>query len=1050
MKNLSKFSVRRPVTIVMAMLIVMMLGAVSLINTTTDLFPTVNTPYLMISTPYLGASPEEVESGVTAVIEKSVATTSNVMNITSQSSEHFSMLFIEFVADTNMDSALIEITQKLDIAEGELPDGVGNSIIQKLGPDLMPIMQFSISKEGLNSIETKMFIESIKPRLESIEGVGQVSFVGLDDTEIKIILDESKIDNINQELNDISREQAINDLVKSGVPKSIAESKIPKDLGIELPLTKEMIENILKGQNFKMPLGYVSEGNVEYLLRIGDDIKSLEEVRDLEVLVINDFVVKLSDIANVNMYPTSTESYSKVNGKTAVLVDISKQGEFAITEVSDNVNKRIEEILASDTGIEINMLMDQAKYIDLSVGSVSNNLLFGALLAVIVLIVFLRDLRPTFIIGLAIPISLMTAFIMIYFAGITLNMISMGGLALGIGMLVDNSIVVIENIYRLRSNGESVKDAAIKGASQVASAIFASTLTTITVFVPVIFMEGFVADIFVQMALVITFSLFASLIISLSLVPMLSSKMLKRVKQKDNANSKLAKIYYKIVSNALRFKLLYLIPVLLLFAGSLYLTMQKGMIFFPETERPEIMATLIVEEGIEFDDLTEKLDIVMEEVKSVEGVESVSAAITNDVRSKMMGGGDKTVFIKTKDNNTRPIDDIEKEILAKLKIRNVIIEFSGQQGMQMLIGDNSVDLIVKGYDFETLENIIAEIEEKVSSVNGISKIDNNAKKYAPEYKITIDREKAIEKGFTSVQVFMSIGEFMRENEKATSINYNGQLIDVFVYDADESITDKRLSVNDLYDYMLTSPTGNTVALTDIALVEKQNGYSTINRINQNRTISVTITPKDGYELDALATNIYEKVDTIKVPNGYSIEKDGQVENTNNSIRDLQLAMAFSIILIYMVMASQFQSFILPFIVMFTIPLAFTGGLFLLYFLDMPMSVIAMVGFIILSGVVVNNGIVLVDYINQLRRNGVEKRDAIIIAGITRFRPIIMTATTTILALITMAVGVGEGTEIMQPLAITSIGGLIYATFLTLIIIPIVYDLFTSNKPLDNY
>ena len=512
MSKISSFSVRKPITIIMSILIVIILGAVSLTNLTTDLLPSINLPYAVVSTSYFGASPETIEQMITKPTENSMATVSNIKNIQSVSQENMSMIILEFNEDTNMDSALVEIREKLDMITTYMPSEVGNPMIMKINPDMMPIMNFSLSVKDKEISELTFWFESvIVPRIERIPGVASVTLTGTAKNEIQVKLSNEKIETLNQKM------------IQS-LPQGVSAKSIT--------ITKEMISGILKGQNFSMPSGYITEDGTDYLVRVGDKLDDLEELKTLTIMTNPLMTVTLEDVADINMVDISEESYSKVNNQDAVMISIQKQNNYATTDVAELVVEELDKINGDFENIETVMLMNQADYINDSVKSVSNNLIYGGILAVVILLIFLRDLKPTIIIALAIPISVMAAFIMIYFSKMTLNIISMGGLALGIGMLVDNSIVVIENIYRLRNEGVSAKEAAIKGAHQVAGAITASTITTVCVFAPVIFMKGITAEIFKEMALTISFSLIASLIIALTLVPMMASKIMKKAQIK--------------------------------------------------------------------------------------------------------------------------------------------------------------------------------------------------------------------------------------------------------------------------------------------------------------------------------------------------------------------------------------------------------------------------------------------------------------------------------------------------------------------------------------
>lgn len=592
----AKFSVKKPYTVIVAVVFVLILGVISLTNMTTDLLPSLNLPYAVISTTYVGASPETVEMTVTRAIEQRMASISNIKNISSVSREHVSMVILEFNETTNMDSAVIEMRESLDMIKGLMPEGVGSPMIMKLNPDMMPIMALSVSMEGLSIGDASKYIETVViPEIESVEGVASVSVSGLVEEAIHVVISEEKIKAINTQLGGM----------------------------MTLDLSKEMVSGILKGQNFSMPSGYVLEDGTEYLVRAGDAIESMEALENLTImhlpLPLAPMDIALKDVADVFFVDNSGDMYSKINGNDSVTLTIQKQTEYATAKVTGSVRTKIAGIQNRDEGISIVSLLDQGEYIDMVVQSIGMNLIYGGLLAIFVLIIFLRDLRPTLVVGLSIPISVVTAFVLMYFSNITLNIISMGGLALGVGMLVDNSIVVIENIYRLRNEGRSATQASIEGATQVAGAIMASTLTTIAVFLPIVFTQGLTRQIFQDMGLTIAYSLLASLLIALTLVPMLASKMLgKKAKEEHPVMDGIKKIYLSILRFSLKHKIAVILLILILFAGSMYGAIQMGAELFPASDMGQISATLTLPKGTSFDEAVAAADQVYERLLGIE------------------------------------------------------------------------------------------------------------------------------------------------------------------------------------------------------------------------------------------------------------------------------------------------------------------------------------------------------------------------------------------------------------------------------------------------
>ncbi|WP_461207413.1 efflux RND transporter permease subunit [Clostridium sp. DL1XJH146] len=1048
MSKISEYSVKKPVTIIMAVLIVIILGVVSLINTTTALLPSFNLPYAVVSTTYIGASPEEVELIVTKSIENSMATVSNIENIQSVSQENMSMVILEFNEDANMDSALIEMRENLDMVTSYMPEEVGNPMVIKVNPDMMPIMNFSMALEGKNTAETSTWVDTILPRIERIPGVASVSLMGDAEEEIRISLNEDKIKKVNEDMKKLAlekaKEQFIEAAVAQGMSEEMAETMSPTEIPFpEIEITKEMVSGVLKGQNFNMPAGYIKDEGTDYLVRTGDKLEDVEAIEELPILSTELMTATIEDVADIEIINASENSYAKVNGEDSIMISIQKQNNAVTTEVAHAVEDEIAKILDEYEGSESVMLMNQAEYIDMSIKSITNNLLYGALLAIIVLILFLRDLKPTFIIALAIPISVMTAFIMMYFAGISLNIISMGGLALGIGMLVDNSIVVIENIYRMRNDGVGAVEAALKGSTQVAGAIVASTLTTISVFIPVVFMEGFTAQIFMEMALTITFSLIASLVIALSLVPMMASKMMSKP-QKEREHKVLDKVkigYTKALKFSLKHGILVMLVVFVLFGASIYGAYSNGAELFPESDQGQISVQVNMPKGTEFKKTAEAVDEVSESIADIAGVENVSYYLSEEasVQALFTGGGSNaaTINILLDDDRQKTTKEIAQDIREKTDELGYEVVVSEQAMDLSAMASSGISIEIKGAELDTLEKIALDITSIVEKEEGTTEIDSGVSKTSPELKIEIDREKSIEKGLTTAQVFAQVRELIGAEDKTSTLSVNGLERDIYVYGTEKE--EVVIDIETIKNLELESPISEElVKIEDIAKIDTQSGFAKINRDNQSRAITITSAIEDGYNVKLVGAEIENKIAEYEVPEGYTVEFKGETADIEKSMGDLMKALLLALVLIYMIMASQFQSLIFPLIVMFSIPLAFTGGFLALLMTNTPISMISFVGLIILAGIVVNNGIVLVDYINQLVGEGKPLQEAIVEAGNTRLRPIIMTALTTILALVTMAIGVGEGSEMMQPMAITAIGGLIYATILTLVVVPVMY------------
>lgn len=1026
---LSAFSVKKPYTVVVAVVIIAILGVVSLMGMTTDLLPSINLPYAVIVTTYIGGSPEVVEMAVTVPIEQRMASVSNIKSISSVSSENLSLVILEFTEATNMDSVTIEMRESLDMIRAYMPEQVGTPMIIKLNPDMMPVMVLSAALRGQAITDSSTYLENtIIPELESVEGVASISASGLLDSYIHVVINEEKI-------------QTVNTMLKQAFASAGQEAQAPV-----INITKDMIKGILQGQNFSMPAGYITEDGIEYLVRTGDKLKNINELQDLPIIVLpmpGSKPITLKDIADINMLDDSGSKYAKVNGSDAVILTVQKQTEYPTATVSKSLHDRIDALSASESELEIFALMDQGEYIDMVVNSLSLNLIYGAILAILILLLFLRDLRPTIIVGFAIPVSLIFAFVMMYFGKITLNIISMGGLALGVGMLVDNSIVVIENIYRMRGEGKGIKEASIEGAKQVSGAILASTLTTVAVFLPIVFTTGITKQIFTDMGLTIAFSLIASLVIALTLVPMMASGMLvKNINKDHHVFEGIKRVYIRMLKYSLSHKWLILIIVFVLFAGSIAGALSMGTQLFPSQDSGQINLTLELPRGTTLQDTAKAADELTDILLTIPQIETIGASVGGGLfgMSGMGMGGSVSdsvsFFISLKDDRSASTDELSQKIRDVSLASGFDVTVSSA-GMDLsALSGGAIVIEIQGREFDTLSSIAFDIAAIVASVEGTIDVSDGIEETSPEIRIVVDKEKSIAKGLTVAQVFMEINSQITEDRAVTALTLGNKDYDIYIKDSSE---DMLKSKNDIISLTINSPNGEAIALTDIASVEEASGFMSINRSGQQRYVSVTAELADGYNVGLVSEKIQTLLDSYQSPIGYEVVMAGENRMIIESFNDLYLMLALSVILIYLIMVAQFQSLLSPFIVMFTIPLAFTGGFLGLLISGYPLSIVAFVGLIVLSGVVVNNGIVFIDYVNKLRESGVTKKDALIKAGNDRIRPIFMTALTTIFALSTIAIGFGRGTEMMQPMAVTAIGGLIYATLLTLLVVPVLYD-----------
>lgn len=1332
---LPKLSVKKPMTIFVAVIVVIVLGIVSVFKMTPDLLPNMDFPYAIILTTYPGQTPETVESVVTKPLEQSLSTIDGVKTITSSSSDNYSMLTLEFEDGTNMDTATVDMRGNLDTIKDAWPDGVGSPYLMKINPNMMPVAMVAVDYDGYDTVQISDYVNNeLKNQLEGIDGVASVSTKGIVTQKENVIISQTKIDALNAKINDalndkfgdvekkisdakkelqdnISKaeqgsdtiEQSINDLNsqqeevakqladaqgkaqsgyteilnakmqlldqqqsltatkqtltiayqtltqikekldslqdekaqltqqieafekiyneykdalsklanpdltdeqlaqvrailakideeldKYGFPKeeleerlnnaknaltnvdkaitqtvealkgldtteeklddTIAEiadkisqvdggitqiaaavkgldnntvsvnqalseiekqqslaayqlsgglsalntkqsevnsaltqlnsaqeelksasdelsdqkDKAKKAANMTNTVTISNVSNILTAQNFSMPAGYVSDDeNIKYLVRVGDKIDGDKEMQSLALFdtgIDGIGVVKLSDVADVFIADDSDEVFTKINGNSGVVFSFSKQSDAATATVSENIAKKLNSLTQENEGLHFTTLMDQGDYIDIIINSVLQNLLMGAVLAIIILYLFLRDIKPTLIVALSIPISVIFALVLMYFSGVTLNMISLSGLAIGVGMLVDNSVVVIENIYRLRNLGVPPVKAALNGAKQVAGAIASSTLTTICVFFPIVFIEGLTRQIFMDMALTITYSLLASLIVALTLVPAMGQRMLRKVKPvKHGMFDKMLGGYEKSIRFVLKHRAIALIAAVVLLFGSMFGAVARGFSFMPNMASTELSVTVKLDDSATMDDTIDAAQNLLDTLSEYDEFETVGVmtgsttslmGLTGSVSSSDADKGSVMAYAVFKDDKVKNSESISKEIEAELQSIDgdvVVSGSSSSSSMSAMLGNDGVSIKLYGDDLKTLQNTAKDMAEKLATVDGIDETDNGIGATSGEIKVTVDKTKAAKKSLTVAQVYQQIAAAITSETTSSTLTNSGKDLDVVVIKDENSDVTK----NNIKDIKLTytDKEGNekTTKLSEVAEISDSESMNSITRSDQKRYIKVSGTLKDGYTNTDVSNKAKALFDNYKLPDGCSIEYSGSNESTMEAVNQMLLMMLLGVILIYLIMVAQFQSLKSPFIIMFTIPLAFTGGFLGLLITGFDVSVVALLGFVMLCGIIVNNGIVLVDYINNLRLEGKERREAIVEAGKTRMRPILITAITTVLGLSTMALGIGTGSEIMQPIAIVCIGGLLYATIMTLYIVPVIYDILSKKE-----
>ncbi len=1260
---MTKFCVKKPYLVFVSVILVLVLGFVSLTHTQTDLLPELNLPYLAVITTYPGASPEKVETAVSAPLESALGTVSGVENVYSTSAENYSMVTLEFVDDTDMDSALVKVSSALNEAIPLLPEECPSPSILEISMDMMATMYVSVTADGQDIYQVSDLVEqTVKPYLERQEGVANVSAAGLVEQTVQVSLSQSKVDAVNDrllaqvdskfaeartglnsaksqldtqqsaldssrqeletaqaaleaskaELNtqaaayyqqlaqadenltqllvyqvqlqaqqaslaglEQARQQAVAGLAAQGLSEEQLEASIQAAamqgqletaaaleqvresltqldgeiaaLQGQLTLTQTVVAQyetalaetgmsyediqvakmeaaagfgsaqakleaaetqlassraqldtaqaqlaeadaqyqsslttyqssretalqaanldtlldlstlsaMIYAQNFAMPAGYLNDGEGnQWLLKIGDAYDSLETISGTLLCSpegIGD--VRLSDVADVTLIDNSGDVYARANGEDAVVLSIFKSSTAGTNDVSDQCRAAMAQLESEHPGLHITSFMDQGDYIDLILHALVQNLLWGALLAMLVLLLFLRDPGPTLVVAFSIPFSVLLTIVLMYFSDISINMISLSGLTLGIGMLVDNSVVVIENIYRLRNRGVSLGRAAVQGAKQVTGAVAASTLTTICVFLPLVFSSGLTRELLTDMGLTIAYSLLSSLLVALTVVPTMSNTLLRRSKPKSHKLfDQLLKGYEKSLTFALNHKALPLLLAVLLLGLSVFQVVRTGIVMLPETGSNQVEITMEVPEDTQKEEAFVLADQVMDAVLSVSGVETVggmSQSVTLSMVSTAGGGTDTSHYVYflllQEGADTDAVCQQLETALAPLDCETVVTA-SSSMSMSELSGGLEIDL--RGNHLEDLLSASQDIMEMVSAVEGFENVSNGQEEGDPVAHLVIDRDAAMKLGLTTAQVYQEVSAALQTEADSTSVTIDGTEMEITVTDTRDPVTLDTLLDQEIQS-TVTGTQGETVTethkLREFASLEYGTGVASITRENQTRTMAVTADTAEGYNTTLLSRQLKTQLDAYQPPAGVTVELAGETSSVADMMSQMLQMIALALLFIYLIMVAQFQSLLSPFIVLFTIPLAFTGGMLALFLGQEPLSLMSMMGFLVLAGVVVNNGIVFVDYTNQLRFGGLTKRQALVASGRTRMRPILMTALTTILAMCTMIFSRDSGSVMARGMALVVVGGLLYATLMTLYIVPVMYEILFRRK-----
>ena len=1281
---MGKFSVKKPFTVLVAVIMVLMLGFVSISNMQTNLLPDVNTPYLMVVTVYPGASPERVESEVSDVMENALGTVAGVESITATSAENYSLLLMHFAEGTDMNSALVKVSNKVDQTTSSLPSSCLSPSIIEYSLNMNAFMTVAVSREGSDVYDLSDFVsDTLVPYVERKGGVSSVSANGLIEKMVQVQLSQEKVDAINERLLEVIdaqladaraqldaaeaqieagraeynrqfknfnktvsntvmqqysgevgnavetvRKQAqalldsvnqliavvqepeiqqalidvrdglqrvmdkfnetgmkdidslieivaelreitdklttalqqlqerlntetgtegstatdlvddlqvqqslstvyntLNDVIKAmdDVPglmstfsdalgtysqqqleaymkftearetlneyekqletakqtyedakeKAMASSDVSKMLDIDT------LAQLIYAQNFSMPAGYVKDSSGKsWLLKVGEEYDSIDDISGALLLHVDGFGdVRLSDVADVEVIDNAEASFTRLNGERAAVLKIYKGSSSSASTVSDNCLSAFKELEAQYDGLHVVVLSNQGNYITIIVKSILSSMLIGAALAIIVLALFLRDIKPTLVVGFSIPLSVLFAVVLMYFTGMDLNVMTLAGLSLGIGMLVDNSIVVIENIYRLRSRGVPAPRAAVQGTKQVGMSIVASTLTSVCVFLPVVFSSSLVKSLMQPMSLCIGYCLMASLLVAVTVVPAAASTVLKKAEPKQlKWFDKIQNKYAKSLEWCFQHRALPLVAAvaLLVFCG--WRVVSMGVELLPTITSNEAIVTLTTTKDLSKEDSYAIAEKAIDAMLNVDNVEEVG--ITTDTRVAGMDVGQLglpsaitdllnaansygTYQVNVMLNESLSSTQIEtarqalEDALSGIEDCTATVEISGMQELTSQLA-SGLSVKIYGADSDTLTQLSEKVVEIVNDTKGFANATNGLGSGDATINLQIDRDKVRSYGLTVAQVYQQIAAKLATTTTAqTPVSVDGRTMSVEISDNLDPVTKENM-MDITFETSVMSADGTTTTgtckLSDIATWVTGSAPNSITSQNQTRYVTVTADTLDGYNTTVQARELEKKLDAFalsdEMPEGCSFSMGGESDSVNYMVNEMVQWMGLALPFVYLVMVAQFQSLLSPFIVLFTVPLAFTGGLLGLLLTGQQLTMISLMGFIVLMGTVVNNGIVFVDYTNQLRMGGMERRAALIATGKTRMRPILMTTLTTVLAMLQLVFSNDMASQLMSGMAIVIICGLTYATIMTLYVVPLLYDLLFKKPPLN--
>ncbi len=1017
--KITEIAIRRPILTFMVAFAFILFGIIGVLRMPIDLFPKVELPVAVVATLYPGAGPEEVEQEVTKELEKQISTVSGVKEIASRSMENFSVITVTFDWGIDLDAATNDIRDKLDLILPQLPKEVNKPYILKFDPSMIPVMNLALIGDVDEATLTRI-AEDLEARLQRVSGVGTVIRIGGVEEQVKLFIN----------------------------PKALYQTGITLD---NLIMT-------LKAQNLNFPIGYFNYQNEKYLLRV---VGRFNDLRDIENLIIgykNNQPIFLKDICEINWEKEEKENYVRFKGKDCIFFAVQKKPQANTVVVANNLRKEVGKIQKElPENINFLIVFDTSELIKRSINNLVNNLLLGAVLAVFILFLFLRRLRATIYVAFAIPLSLFFALFFMYLFGFSINILSISGLAIAVGMLVDCSIVVFESIYRHHELGYEPIMASQKGTEVVGTAVTASTLTTIGVFLPLLFITGILSVFFKELSLTVTFALLSSLVVALTLIPLLTSKFFRWEEKEERGIKKFFKdtyerlenFYMKIIKYALEHRKLIVLFILGLFILSLSLLAVIGFEFFPEQQirRLEVNAEMPIGTNLYTADkaISELEKYIMEKyendldgiVTQVGGAASIYQTIAQDIKTS---SGVITLVLKREKKGR--IKELEEDIRKKAKeIPGLKVRVASTRGYVQFagMGGSNLNIEIYGDNLENARELTKKIISAIETIPYLVDLKGSLEEAEPEIQFVVDRNKAILYGLTPYQIGYALRTKM-VGEVATKYRTGGKEYEIILKLKREDIDD----IRNIENIFVNSQFGQ-VLLKDIAEIRLAKAPVVIEHKNTQRVATITGNVV-GQSLGRVAMKVKNIIDKLDKPIGFSIKITGAYEEMVKSYRDLFFAILIAIILVYMIMSAQFESFLYPFVIMFTVPLAIIGVIFILFITNTTFSLISGIGVLVLVGIVVNNGIVYVDYVNQLiRKEGMSLKEAVIKGCQVRLRPILMTALTTIFGLLPLALKLGEGSELWSPLGISVIGGLLFSTILTLIFIPVLYYIFSKKK-----